>query len=264
MTRKHVIIVWLALAIAVICQASLFAQAPTGTVLGTVKDPSGAVVPKATVSIVNQSTNFKRSTISDDAGDYQLTLVDAAVYTLTVESAGFKKYVQPDVPLTARQILRVDLTVQVGQAVETVTVTATVTPVNSESVAIGESYAAAGIDKAPIPLSMNNYLTEVVGMYSMHSLDIGSAQYKVDGARTGQVRFIVDGRVPNYYGAMPLEATSELKMTTVNANAEFSTPASFQANSKGGGNAFHATAEGVLIQFAWTRPLQPYPQCRKL
>ena len=95
MSRKHVILVWVALALAVICQAILFAQAPTGSILGSVKDPSGAVVPNANVTIKNQNTNFKRSMPTNDMGDYQFTLVDAAIYTLSVEVAGFKKYVHP-------------------------------------------------------------------------------------------------------------------------------------------------------------------------
>jgi len=246
MTRKHVIIVWLALAIAVVCQASLFAQAPTGSILGTVKDPSGAVVPKATVTILNQNSNFKRSAPSSDTGDFEFTLVDAAPYTLTVEASGFKKYVQPNILLTVRQILRVDVTVQVGQAAETVTVTATAAPVNSESATITETYSAAGMKASPIPLPMDYFPTERIGNYSLTSVGAGGANYKINGARMNQLRYVVDGRTPTYYGSVPMSAVEEIKMVSVNANAEYTMPATIQATSKGGTNAFHASADGVL------------------
>ena len=246
MSKSRLLLATMAFCLALVAEGVLFAQAPTGTILGTVRDPSGAVVPNAQVTITNQNTNFKRSGSTNESGDYQFNLVDPAPYTLTVEVSGFKKYVQPNVPLTARQILRVDVTVQVGAATDIVTVTAEVTPVNSESMAITESYAPTGLKNSPMPLPMDLVPVERIGNLSLQSVGVGGSNYKIDGARINQMRLVRDGRTAIYYTDVPLSSTEEIKMISRNANAEFATPATVTTTTRGGGNAFHAHLDTTL------------------
>ena len=73
------------------------AQTTAGTVLGTVTDTAGAVVPGATVTLTNQDTGFIRETVTDDRGDFEFAVVQAPnTYTLSAELPGFKKYVNID------------------------------------------------------------------------------------------------------------------------------------------------------------------------
>src|SRR5437867_10430612 len=79
----------------------LQAQSTTGTILGTVKDNSGAVVPGAPVAAVRLETNFERKTTTDSVGNYEFPILDPGTYTVTVELGGFKKYVNKDLILTS-------------------------------------------------------------------------------------------------------------------------------------------------------------------
>ena len=232
MSRKHLIVVLLALGLGFMCQATLFAQSDLGSILGTVKDSSGAVVPNAQVSIVKEDTNFKRTAPSNATGDYEFTLVAPGAYTVSAEVAGFKKYVQPSLQLTARQILRLDITMQVGQTAETVTVTAVATPVNSESVTISEGYAPVQLKNYYQALPMFRYTSELIGNYSLQSLGIGSAQYKINGGRMDQLRVVQDGRVAYHYYGIPMTEVQEMKMVSVSANAEFAMPGTISLTSK--------------------------------
>src|SRR5262245_29232101 len=77
--------------LACISPRSLFAQAVTGTLLGTVTDPGGAVVPGANVTITEVNTNFTRATVTNESGNYVIGNLDRGVYRIEIEHTGFKK-----------------------------------------------------------------------------------------------------------------------------------------------------------------------------
>lgn len=99
------------------------AQTVTATIEGEVVDESGAVIPGATVTVVNKSTGFTRSAVTSEAGRYRLALLPVGEYTITVEHPGFKREVRT-VKLQIGQVAEIDVTMSVGELTEEVTVEA--------------------------------------------------------------------------------------------------------------------------------------------
>jgi hypothetical protein len=112
---------------------SATAQSTFATLTGSVTDPSGAVVPRAKVTIQNQRTQVGRSVISGEDGNYLAANLDAGLYSLTVEAEGFNKLVRDNIELLARQIVRVDARLEVAAEAQQVEVTASVGVITTES-----------------------------------------------------------------------------------------------------------------------------------
>ncbi len=102
--------------------APVVAQVLYGSVVGFVRDPQGAAVPGATVTIVNKDTNLTRDTVTNADGSYSLVNVVPGPYDVKFTLSGFREGVRSSVPVTIGQIARVDMTLEVGTISETVTV----------------------------------------------------------------------------------------------------------------------------------------------
>ena len=109
-------------ALFVFSPAAVFAQSTFGTVLGTVKDNSGAVVPKAKVSLTDTDENISHATLTDAKGEYEFVNTPPGHYKVEVAAPGFQIFVVGDLLLVARQTLRVDVGLQVGQVATAVQV----------------------------------------------------------------------------------------------------------------------------------------------
>ena len=102
-----------------------FGQAITGSISGTVEDPSGAAVPSAKVTLIDAETRVERTTTLNDHGDFVFNSVPPGEYTIKVEASGFKAFLIPSINLTASEKLPLPKTVlQVGATQETVIVKA--------------------------------------------------------------------------------------------------------------------------------------------
>ena len=93
-----------------------------GTIVGTVTDPSGGVIPNATVKIVEEGTSRSRVTATDVRGYYVLPSLRPSIYTLTVEAPGFSSYYRKGIPLQADESATVNVGLSLAQTGETVTV----------------------------------------------------------------------------------------------------------------------------------------------
>src|SRR5215217_5455061 len=100
------------------------AQVETATIVGIVRDQSGAVVPKAALTITNVQTAISVRTETDAEGSYLVPSLRPGEYTVTAESRGFPRIVRSGVILQVAQVARIDVTLQAGQLTETVEVTA--------------------------------------------------------------------------------------------------------------------------------------------
>jgi uncharacterized surface anchored protein len=100
------------------------AQVESGKIVGTVKDASGAVVPSAAVTITETQTNVQAKTKTDNNGEYVVTELKSGEYTVAVERPGFKKALQTAFKLDVNQVVRVDVTLEVGSTSEQVVITA--------------------------------------------------------------------------------------------------------------------------------------------
>src|SRR5690349_10676379 len=99
---------------------TLFASGPKGTITGTVTDPSGAVVRKARITVLNEATNAIRQSETNDDGDFTVTLLPPGQYQVMVESAGFRKTVFSDITVDVDQTVRADFALEVGASTEEV------------------------------------------------------------------------------------------------------------------------------------------------
>lgn len=126
------------------------AQMATAELAGTVLDPSGAAIPNAAVTATNVATAISRSTVSEKSGEYVITELPPGDYTLSVDAPGFRKLEQTGLILQINQQARLDLTLQVGQAAETVSVTGHPPLLEAESSSVGTVVNQQLVNQLPL------------------------------------------------------------------------------------------------------------------
>ena len=117
----------------VMCILAAFGQVSTGSIRGTVTDPSGAVVPDAVIVLTNVRTGVVQSVKSDSSGNYLIDFVPTGDYKINVEMVGFKKFERDNITLDMSRQLRVDVPIQPGLVTETISVSATTSLVETET-----------------------------------------------------------------------------------------------------------------------------------
>ena len=105
-------------------------------ILGRITDASGAAIPDATVTVANQSTGFTRTVHSDSSGAYLCNGIVSGLYSVGVEKAGFKKYIRTDLDVTASKKMRIDVTLELGQMTQAVTVKGETPLIETESATV--------------------------------------------------------------------------------------------------------------------------------
>jgi hypothetical protein len=143
------------MALALLCSATFcgvtYGQSTFGTVLGTVKDPSGSAIPKAKIELVNTGTNAARSTESTGNGSYQFNNIDVGTYQLTVEAPGFQKTEYQAFELSSREIKHVDVDLKIASQALTVTVEAIAT-VQTDASNVSESKGSLELTDLPVAI----------------------------------------------------------------------------------------------------------------
>jgi hypothetical protein len=135
--------------------AGAFAQ-DTATIVGTVTDTSGAVIPGAKVEVAQPARGYLRELVSNSAGEFNAPGLPIGLYTVTAEATGFEKLVHTEIALTAGQIQRVDLKLTVGQITQEVTVAGNVTTVQTENATISGVVSATQVEN--LNLNGRNFL----------------------------------------------------------------------------------------------------------
>ncbi len=238
--------------------AFLFAQSITSSLIGTVHDNTGAVVPNATVAAIELATNARSETRTDANGDYVLLQLKPGSYTVEISASGFKKYVRSGVVLELQQQARLDASLEIGQLSEAVTVTADASALETTISTVGDVVNNRAI--LNLPLNTRNiysliYLTP--GVAGGIGNDYNSLSYSVNGARGSSMETMVDGAtggfptVNGYFGigVFPsVDAIGEFKMMDSNYSAEFGRSLGNVVNViyKSGTNSFHGSAYEFL------------------
>src|ERR1700691_4514078 len=142
---KKVIAVATISALALLTVGLLNAQVDTATILGTVQDATGAVVPGASVAVTATDTGIKTTSRTDPTGNYVVTPLRIGNYSVTVEATGFKTETHAGIVLQVQDRLRLDFTMQVGSVNETVNVEAEVPVIQTESTSLGSVVASQQI-----------------------------------------------------------------------------------------------------------------------
>jgi len=132
-----------------ICSA-MFGQSDRGTITGTVIDPAGATVPNAHITVTNAETGSSVASVSTSAGDYTVPSLTAGTYSLTVEAPGFKTSTQKGIRVEVAMTARVNVNLQVGQATETITITAEAALLNTQNAEQDQNVSGDTINQLPL------------------------------------------------------------------------------------------------------------------
>jgi outer membrane receptor protein involved in Fe transport len=227
------------------------AQIQNGQFTGVVTDPSGAVLPGATLTVKNLDTGLTLTTTSNDSGLYTAREVPIGRYKITVEVRGFKTVIKTDLILNAGTIQRVDFQLPIGGQVETVEVVGGATPVNTESAKLSETVGAAQI--ANLPLNGRNVydlIQQAPGAVNATGVMYeNGANTVVNGVRENFNGFLINGvsnkGLSGGYVNLPIQDTvQEFQLLTLNNSAEFGNSAGATTNlvTKSGTNDYHGSA----------------------
>ena len=255
-----------------LCVAALLWVAPTqaqqtaATLVGTVNDTTGALVPDATVRITNLATNTVRETKTDTSGAYSVPFLPAGEYTVTATLKGFQSARVERVTLQVQQTARVDFTLKVGEVTETVNVEASVALLQTETSTVGTVIDSSKI--VDLPLNGRNFvqLAQLIpgvqaatpgsitvrrgrGSIGQQDAPFGSTGMSANGSRDTANRYFIDGIEFMDYDAMTysfspsVDALSEFKVETSTYSADTGGAPGGQVNmiTKRGGNVLHGT-----------------------
>jgi hypothetical protein len=232
---------------------ALRGQSTFRTILGTVKDVSGAVIPKAKVLITNTDEGSSRTTATDASGNYTLVDSKPGHYTVAVSKPGFQASQVTGLVLTARQALRADVTLSLGEVTQSVTVNGQAMGViTTDNSTISANYQNLQINNLP-----TNYRASANGNSPYYLLTIlpgvqpdQHGNLSIQGGLRSQSRFTVDGiSTTDVGGNSPLrnafpsaESLAEMRVQGVGAPAEYGDPADITTISKSGTNQYHGSA----------------------
>jgi len=234
------------LAIMALLPIVLLAQGGNGSIGGTISDPSGAVVPNANVTITNLATNATTHFTSLADGRYLAPQLPPGNYRVSVEAAGFKKYVGSGITLQIDDKLSVNVTLNLGSSSETVTVTAEAPPLRTEDAQTGEVVNNNFIMNLPL-LDRNPFdLLSISG-----NVQGSGTQVRVNGGRTSSADFFIDGSVMTSGRGHSLtnqtpsmDAVQEFKVVTNGISAEYGRISGgyVELVTKSGTNEYHGNA----------------------
>jgi hypothetical protein len=237
-----------------ICPFAIGAQELTATLNGVVADSTGAVIPKATVSITQSSTGAVRTLQSDESGNYVFSNVPAGTYTLKASSAGFTSFVAKDVILKVGEARGLNIQLKAGAASTTVTVEATAVAVDTESAAQAGNLSSEQIEG--LELAGRNFqqlVTLQPGVVTQmgDETSAGNTAMSVNGARTTANNWTIDGADINDSGsngtvinAPNVDAIQEFTLQRGNYDAGYGRSGGGQVlvATKSGSSAFHGDA----------------------
>ena len=241
----------------------LFAQFETSEVLGTVRDPSNAPVPDATVTLTNQQTGIASKTTTNENGEYDFFNVQVGVYTVKVEHAGFSVATAPDISVRVNSRQRVDMAMTVGEISQSVNVSAAASPLTTDSSEHSQVIGTEATVELPLngrdPLQLALLATNTVE--SPIAVSFGptgtprEGAFNVNGMRSTYNFFLLDGMDNTAYGTsnqgysaqviqLSPDALAEFRVITSNYSAEYGRVGGAVVNAvmRSGTNQFHGTA----------------------
>jgi hypothetical protein len=247
--------------------ANLSAQSTFGTVRGSALDQSGAGVPGAQITLHSLDENSNVAVTSDDRGNFAFENLKPGHYTVTAAKEGFTSVSVSQVELTARQTLRVDVTLSIASQVQSVEIAATAETVNTENATLADSKTNTDITSLPLnsravstsPLAALATSPSVV-KDSQGNISVGGAVssqvgFSVDGISTASVRS--NGALLDAYPSS--EGIQEMKVTAFNNNAEFSQIGDVTFITKSGTNQLHGSLFEYLQNDALDATIYNFP-----
>jgi Carboxypeptidase regulatory-like domain/TonB-dependent Receptor Plug Domain len=246
--------------LAIVCLVSccaLLAQSDNGSIVGFVKDASGAVVPGAKVTMKSEATGIERQVTTNDSGYYAAPNLLPGNYTISAEAPGFKRFESIANKLDPNASLSVDIVLEVGVPTEKVEVVATTAVLETESAALEKLVTRAQIDSLELngrdPLFMASLQPGVRSSTTLgdFSFSLTNGSYAVNGARSNDTQITFDGAPAlrtrgnsTSIGVADVDSTQEVQILTGNYDAEYGRAAGGQIRivTKGGSQQFHGGA----------------------
>jgi hypothetical protein len=233
---------------ALLLASAAHAAEVTASLLGTVRDASGAVVPGASISLTNTQTNVTQKVQTGTDGEYSFTLIPVGQYRLTVERTGFRKYVQEGIILQVNQAAKQDIKLDVGAQTEVVEVTGDVAQVDTVTATLGSVETQRRIVDLPL-VERDTFQLGLLqaGVFAPDPDDGSQNPFSVSGQRSESLTFLIDGvDNNNFLGNNAVvdpnpDAVEEFKILTNNYGAEYGRTSGGIVNQviKSGTNAFH-------------------------
>ncbi len=253
------VIALLAFALMVSTAPMANAQVLYGSITGTVTDATGAVVPGATVTIMNTATGTSDETTTSEAGIYHFVNVPAGSYNLTVTAQGFRPYTAEGVKVTVNSVTRVDVQAELGQVAEQITVEASAAVLQTEKATTGGELSSRAVEKLPLS-GYRNYqslinlipgATPAAFQNSILDTPARALTTNVNGTNRNNNVTRIDGAasiniwLPHHAGYIaPADTIEVVNITTGSGDAEqgLSGGASTTVITKSGTNDFHGSA----------------------
>ena len=262
LTFKSALAVMLSFFLTCLC-SPLHAQYENGSVVGTIRDASGAAVPGATVTITNTATAISTHTKTNAQGDYDIPQLRVGVYNIAATAVGFTEAVAQNISVSVGGRQHIDLSLKVGGSQETVEVTDVALQIETET--SQRDQIITNYESEAFPLVSRNYsdlLALIPGSRqaptaaltsSVNSL-LRAGSFNVNGQRSMFNNFLLDGIDNNAYGesnqgfdnqiiAVPPDSVAQFSVVTNNESAEYgrSSGATINVASQAGTNTYHAT-----------------------
>jgi len=238
-----------------ICAPAAFSQ--TAQVTGRVSDPNESVVQGARVTTTNLGTGLKRETVTNDDGYYAIPLLPPGSYQVTVQKDGFKPISRTGLTLQVEQVARLDFTLEIGAASETVQITGATPLLERETSSVGQVVDNKKI--VDLPLNQRNPFSLVLlvpGVNGSVGNTFISQNFSINGGRASSNEILLDG-VPsapphdgaNSFTVFPsVDAVNEFRVQTSNYSPEFGLSGGGIINLiyKSGTNQLHGSAYEFL------------------
>ncbi len=242
------------------CALAAYAQSDRGTITGTISDPAGAVVAGAPIEARNSETSAVYQAATSATGNYTIAQLPAGTYELSVTSPGFKRFVRTGLIVQAAQTIRVDATLEVGNATESVTINAEAPLLKTESGELSNTIATETMDTLPL-LSIGsnssgirnpfNIVALLPGAYYQAAPPFTGPVVRINGSPSGSEKVLIDGmdatnilgQGANQQNQPGMDSVQEWTVQTSNYSAEFGQAGSAVMNvtMKSGTNAYHGS-----------------------
>jgi hypothetical protein len=225
------------------------AQSTFGSIVGTVKDSSGAAVPAAAITAREIDENTSRASTSDSEGLYEILNLNPGHYEITVAKSGFASTRIAEARLEARQTIHADLKLVLAPVEQTVLITGIVPLINTENPVIADTKTFEQITELPLNYrgaTTSPFIATIIIPGVQHD---AYDQLSLGGGLPAQIEYTVDGisthsswQGPNPDMYPSTEMLSEFRVTSVNNNAEFGQMGDVTVATRGGTNKLHGSA----------------------
>jgi hypothetical protein len=243
-----------------------------GSIVGDVKDSSGAVMPGATVVATNKSTGLIREAVTDEGGRYQLANLPAGVYSFKATQQGFKAFEQTELTVSLNSVTRLDVSLEIGAMGDNVTVSAEAPVLQTDTAEVHQSLEAKDLSNLPVPLGRNyqqvyRMLPGFAPPTNSHSIPTNPArslEFSVNGTSDDQNNTRIDGvstthvQLPHVVSYIPtLESIQEVNVVTNSMDAEqgLAGGAAVNVSTKSGTNSI----QGSAFEYFTNQNLKAWP-----